>query len=265
MNHPSSQPHLVSLVIDVGNSAVKGGIFRGASLDHTFQMTPCASAWEESLQEAVGTIPVSAAGLSSVIPGVSAVVAEAVRRVYNLPLVEVSYTMRLPVALAYETPHTLGADRLAAAAAAHVMFGQAGSSPRNVIVVDAGTAVTYEVIDRAGVYRGGCIAPGPAMMGRSLNLKTAQLPEVPLEFPAHLIGRSTREALQAGILYGLIDSARGMIRRLSAELDAPPFVVATGGWGGLLADQLDEVDLMEPNLVLHGIRILIELNMPAGE
>jgi type III pantothenate kinase len=234
-------------------------------LCHAFRMSPGRSAdaftWESSLREAVGKTTVSAAGLSSVIPGASAAVIEAVQRIYRVPLMEIHHSMRLPIELAYQTPQTLGADRLAAAAAAHVMFGQA----HNVVVVDAGTAVTFEVIDRTGVYRGGCIAPGPAMMQHSLHVETAQLPEVPLEIPANPIGRSTHEAIQAGILYGMIDSVRGMIRRLSAELDEPPIVVATGGWGELLSERIAEVHRLESHLVLHGIRILMELNSPGGD
>jgi type III pantothenate kinase len=170
--------------------------------------------------------------------------------------------MKLPFKLAYRTPETLGTDRLAAAAAAWLLYGRGESRrvSRGVIALDAGTAFTYEVIDRNGVYQGGTISPGPGLMQRSLNRDTAQLPEVPLSLPDAPIGRSTVEAIQAGIMYGFIESVRGLLNRIDGMLGEDAFVVVTGGWGTLIKEHVSDVDAFEPHLVLEGVRLLMEMN-----
>jgi type III pantothenate kinase len=166
----------------------------------------------------------------------------------------------LPFTLGYDTPDTLGTDRLAAAAAGWVRYGRArgdGPDARSVLVVDVGTAVTYEVVDRDGVYRGGAIGPGPRLVRRALQSGTAQLPGVPLAFPPSATGRSTPAALQSGIMWGVVDSIRGMTGRLAGALPDCPVVVLTGGWSDRLGPHLDVVDHVAPHLVLEGVRLLV--------
>lgn len=251
------------LVLDVGNSAAKGGLFRGEALVHTFRIEGIdavePSAWSAALRERIGDVRPDRAGLASVVPSATAPLREVLRELTGREALVVSSDLRLPFRLDYQTPHTLGTDRLAAAAAAWTRFG-GGSDAGACVVVDAGTAVTYEVVDRAGVYRGGAIAPGPALSARALIGGTAQLPSaVPLELPEHAIGRSTREAIQAGLMWGFLDSVAGMLRRIRGTLKAPTYVVATGGWGPFLQEHL-EIDRVEPHLVLEGIRVLMEAN-----
>jgi type III pantothenate kinase len=162
--------------------------------------------------------------------------------------------MPLPFNLGYDTPDTLGVDRLAAAAAGWVHYGQADS--RSVLVIDAGTAVNYEVIHREGRYEGGAIGAGPVLLQQALRTGTAQLPDVPLTLPTDTaVGRSTQTALQSGIMWGLVDSVRGMCDRLAPSLPDAPRRVLTGGWGALLAEHLDDTH-HAPHLILHGVRLL---------
>jgi type III pantothenate kinase len=173
-------------------------------------------------------------------------------------LTEVRHGMHLPFALQYDTPHTLGNDRLAAAAAAWLRYGK--DVTRSVVAVDAGTAVTFEVVDGRGVYRGGPIGAGPGLLRRALREGTAQLPAVPLELPEEIIGRSTQEAIQSGIMYGFLDGVAGILHRIEERLGTPPFIVTTGGWGAFLHEYLPSVDACDPHLVLHGIHLLMGLN-----
>jgi type III pantothenate kinase len=257
------------LTLDIGNSALKAGLFDGAMLVRTLRV-PVADGQldvggEAALRAALRDGTLTRAGLSSVIPVLTATVTTFLKHEAGLTVERVTPAMRLPFRLAYATPHTLGADRLAAAAGAWTMFDHPHApAARPVVAIDAGTALTYEVVDHAGVYHGGAIAPGPQLLQRALNQGTAQLPEVPLVLPAQPLGRSTREALQAGLLYGLIDGVRGMLARLEALLERPPHVVATGGWAPLLHAHVPGIERVEPHLVLHGIRVLMELNPPAG-
>ena len=260
----------MDLALDIGNSAVKGGVFVDGLLRHTFRLDPApasasAAGWEHVLRQALGGAPQRAA-LSSVVPAATERVRTALQRAWGLDALLVHAGLRLPFALAYGTPATLGADRLAAAAGAWTHYG--APEGRSVLALDAGTALTYEVV-RAGPqearYEGGAIAPGPVLLQRALAEGTAQLPAVPLDLPSSPIGGSTHEALQSGLLYGLLDSAGGMTHRLTRALSGPPpVVVSTGGWGAFLHDHLDGIDHHDPHLVLRGVHALMALN-DAGE
>lgn len=250
------------LAIDIGNSAVKGGLYEGPERVRVFTVDSgtvdeTVAAWRAALAPHLAGAAVERAGLSSVVPATTERVAAALREHAGVAPTPVRPTMPLPFRLDYETPETLGADRLAAAAAGWTQHGRVTTPPRSVLVVDAGTAVTCEVVRRDGVYRGGVIAAGPALTKRALETGTAQLPDVPLILPDGPAGRSTRAALQSGIMWGLVDLVRGMLMRLEDGLPDTPLVVLTGGWSGLLAAPLDRADATRPHLVLDGIRVLV--------
>ena len=253
------------LTLDVGNSAVKGGLFDGDELIDVFSVPIEAvgtndpspeRAWRDALASHLSGASIEQVGLASVVPATADAVTAALRGITDAPVLRLRPTLPLPFELAYETPDTLGTDRLAAAAAGWGQYGQSTSPPRSVVVVDAGTAVTCEVVHREGVYQGGTIAAGPALARQALQSGTAQLPAVPLDLPDDPVGRSTQTALQSGIMWSLVDSVQGMTDRLSATLPDDPQVVVTGGWGHLLANHLD-ASHHAPHLVLHGIRLLV--------
>ncbi len=253
------------LTLDIGNSAVKGGVFEEDQLIDDFRIPLQREEGDGSLEADVETHlrgrSITRAGLTSVVPAATLRVAALVERITGAPAEVIDHQIRLPFTLAYETPHTMGTDRLAAAAAAWNLYGQAEDQrPRPVVALDAGTAVTYEVVEHAGVFRGGTIAAGPFLIREALAHGTAQLPAVPLTLPPTPIGRSTQEALQAGIMYAFLDSVGGMLSRIQETLGERPFVVATGGWGDFLHTHLDAVDHVDPHLVLRGIRVLMALN-----
>jgi type III pantothenate kinase len=245
------------LALDIGNSAVKGGFFEGVELRHAFRQVlhrqDTEARWDEALSEAWTGRAVTAAGIASVVPDGTARLLSLLQRRMSGPITVVDPALPLPFRMGYHTPETLGRDRLAAAAATWVRYG---SPARSVVALDAGTAVTYDVVARSGVFLGGAIGPGPALLQQALHRGTAQLPEVPLALPEEVVGRSTREALQSGILYGFLDSVDGMLRRIAGRLGEPPVVVATGGWAPLLHEHLDGITEVDPYLVLHGVRIL---------
>jgi len=250
------------LALDVGNSAVKGALFEGAEAARVFSVPADAAdptdvaGWTEALAPHLRGAVIDRVGVASVVPATADAVTAALGAYTDASVVHVRPDGPLPFRLAYETPDTLGADRLAAAAAGWEQFGAAG--PRSVLVVDAGTAVTCEVVRRDGAYLGGTIAAGPALVRQALRAGTAQLPDVPLALPDAPVGRSTQAALQSGIMWGLVDAVRGLTDRLAATLPDAPRLVLTGGWGRLLADHLDGVDAHRPRLVLEGVRRLAE-------
>ncbi|ARA92958.1 hypothetical protein AWN76_007145 [Rhodothermaceae bacterium RA] len=253
------------LVLDAGNSRIKAGLADAGRIVHALRIDYDRAEAPEHIAgrvlAALPNIPVDRAGLTSVVPPVTGALRDAVATRHGCPTLVIDHRVRLPFTLAYETPHTLGTDRLAAAAAAWALFGRDPEGvPHSVVAVDAGTAVTYEVITRDGRYLGGAIAAGPGLTRQALRAGTAQLPAVEPTLPTRAIGRSTREAIQAGMMFGFLDGVAGMLRRIAAALQEAPFVVATGGWGPLLADQLPAIDRLEPDLVLLGIDVLLHLN-----
>ena len=253
------------LTLDIGNSAVKGGFFEENRLIKPFRIglprEGEEASWEADFEVYLRGCSLERAGLTSVVPAVTPQVAALVERLANIPVAVIHHCMRLPFTLAYETPQTMGTDRLAVAAGAWVHYGKAeDQTPRSVVALDAGTAVTYEVVDRTGVFRGGTIGAGPYLIREALARGTAQLPAVPPDLPPTPIGRSTQEALQAGIMYAFLDSVGGMLDRIRQALGERPFVVATGGWRDFLNTHLDAVDHVDPYLVLRGIRALMTLN-----
>jgi type III pantothenate kinase len=253
------------LALDLGNSAVKVGLFEDDELVRTTSIDPPEPSsdqdthhWRKALTSFLTEHTVDRAGLVSVVPARTEAVTNAVESLTGAPLTSVHPGMGLPFALDYETPDTLGTDRLAAAAAGWVYYGR--DAPQSVVVVDAGTAVNYEVIHRDGIYQGGAIAAGPALMREALRAGTAQLPDVPMTFPDQSVGHSTRTALQTGIMSGLIDSVRGMSERLGQPLPDPPRLVLTGGWSPFLVDHLNAETQHAPHLVLRGVRLLTAMN-----
>lgn len=254
------------LALDLGNSTVKAGLFENDKLIRVTLIDPPgpssadpnARRWKEALTSFLDGCVIDRAGIVSVVPARTDAVTRLVQSITGKNVTSVHPGMALPFGLDYETPDTLGTDRLAAAAAGWVRYGRDG--PRSVLVVDAGTALNYEVIHRDGIYQGGAIAAGPGLMREALRAGTAQLPNVSLTLPGNPVGRSTETALQSGIMGGLIDSVRGMTDRLARTLPDAPQLVLTGGWSQLLADHLDASAQHAPHLVLRGVRILAAMN-----
>lgn len=241
------------LILDVGNSAVKAGLFAHGQLVRTWR----ASSPEAILAEAPGADGerVERTAISSVVPDRGAELERRVRAQYGSAPFIVSAAAVLPFEMHYRTPATLGADRLALAAA---LLGCA-SPTGTYIGIDAGTALTFEVV-ADGAYRGGVIAPGPRLLRDALTRGTAQLPGIDLARPPQAIGRSTVEALQSGLMNGFLATTEGLLRQMAAELPATPTVVATGGWGAFLTTHIPGIDHYDPHLVLRGIQALMNLN-----
>ena len=252
------------LLIDIGNSSSKVGLFdpmsgtgrvpgeviRTARFDHGAHQA-------SALRDFVGDESISRAGAVTVVPAQRVFWEDAVREVSGVDLGFYDHQSSLPVRMTYETPHTMGHDRIAAAVGGWTRFGELGA--KGVIVVDAGTAVNIEVVLPDGTYPGGVIAAGAELMRTALGGGTAQLPHVDLERPSSPIGRSTREAIQSGILNGLLDSVSGMVERIRAAESGVFQVVTTGGWGAWLNEELRVDWACDRNLVLKGISDLMRL------
>ena len=197
---------------------------------------------------------VSAIAISSSVPSTSTQLRRMANRWFcDLPLTVLGPGTRTGMPILYENPREVGPDRVANAVGAYDLYGGA------TIVVDLGTATTFDVISARGEYLGGAIAPGVAISLEALYAHAAALRSVELVTPRAVVGRSTVESIQAGVLYGFAAQVDGLTERILAEV-GPATVVATGGLAGLIVPHTRRVQCVEPWLTLHGLRIVHERN-----
>jgi type III pantothenate kinase len=192
--------------------------------------------------------------VSSVVPAKNRAIANAAKK--RAKLLWLDYKLNLGVGIDYPNPQSIGADRLANAAAVSEIYGFPA------IVVDFGTAVTFDVVSECRTYIGGVIAPGLEAMTSFLYQRTALLPEISLKEPRRAVGKSTSEAMRSGAVFGY----RGLVREILARIEAERFprkrvyVVATGGYARLISGGLAEIRVVRPHLTLEGLRIVANLN-----
>ncbi len=167
----------------------------------------------------------------------------------------------------YDPPQDVGADRIVTAVAAHERYGKGkGAKGGNcgVIVVDFGTATTFDVVSPGPEYLGGVIAPGIGISADALFSRAARLPRVDVVKPGRVVGRSTVGAVQSGLVFGYISLVEGLVSRIKGELDWPCAVLATGGFAQLLSEESPLIDVADDTLVLEGLRLIYERNRGKG-
>jgi type III pantothenate kinase len=250
------------LVFDVGNTVTTAGLFDGTRLAGTFRVGTAGGRTADELvlllRQAFPGAVVRAAAIASVEPSATPAVAEAAARITGREPLLVTAGLETGLEIDYLDPLALGADRLANVVAAFRLHGAPA------IVVDLGTATKFEVIVRERRYRGGAIAPGVRTAAAELLRRGARLGAFELRTPGRAVGRNTEECLQSGVLLGAAGMVDSMVRRLAAEERIRPVAVATGGLAGLIAPLSQTIEKVDPELTLQGIRILHELNAPAG-
>jgi type III pantothenate kinase len=254
------------LLLDIGNTHTHLGLADARRVvRHTDIRTDawfCSKAAGQ-LARFAGHRQLQAAALGSVVPKATPLVRKAIAALGNLPCFELTAATLRGVGMDYPKPETIGADRLANAAAARHHYGAPA------VVVDFGTAVTFDIVNRAGNYAGGIIAPGLAAMTDYLHEKTALLPRIRIREVSRAIGRSTEEAMLVGAVLGYRGLVRELIGQLKRELNARRLpVVASGGYASLMAAKLPEITAVEPLLTLEGLRLVCEAHgipVPASQ
>ena len=242
------------LLFDIGNTNTHLGLADGRRV--VKQANLPTAGWSsgvagKQLRKFVGRARLGGSALCSVVPRATPHVRKTVRRFWGLNTFELTQKTLCGVGIDYPKPGTIGQDRLANAVAARKRFG----AP--VVVVDFGTAVTFDVVNRAGNYAGGIIAPGLAAMTDYLHEKTALLPRIKIREVKTAIGRSTEQAMLIGAVHGYRGLVRELIAELKRELKAKHLpVVATGGYANLIASKLPEITAVEPLLTLEGLRLV---------
>jgi type III pantothenate kinase len=251
------------LAIDIGNTNVTLGVFQGDTMKATWRIS--TSVHRESDEYAVlllnmlqygGMLPSSIgdAVICSVVPPLTPTFVQLCRRYFHCEPLVVEAGVKTGIRIVMDNPREVGADRVVNAAAARHMF----EGP--LIVIDFGTATTFDVVSREGEYIGGAISPGIVLAAEALFTRTAQLPRVELVRPKTAIAKSTVSAMQSGIVYGYVGLVEGMVARIQSELGQKARVVATGGLSPLIARETSIINTVEPDLTLIGLRIILELN-----
>ena len=249
------------LAIDIGNTHTVAGVYDGTRLIADWRMASITTRTADENWLTIknfcadaGITPSTVRGIaiSSVVPDLTDIFEAIARKYFLIEPVTVSAALDLGIRILYRDPTAVGADRLCNAIAGFRKYG----GP--LVIIDFGTATTYDVVSSGGDYLGGVITLGLESAADELHRRAAKLPRIELHFPGAVIGRETVTSMQAGIMFGTVDSVEGMVRRIRAELGAEARVIATGGLAGIVAEHTSIITAVEPTLVLEGIRLIYE-------
>lgn len=243
------------LTVDVGNTDTLVGRFVGSELEESWRVTSTRTTTDELRLALEGMLRTGAAGsasvLCSVVPSLTRPWSEALRAITGREPLEVTAASS-PIALQVAEPDSVGPDRIANALAGKVLLG----AP--CIVIDLGTATTFDCVSKQGAFVGGAIAPGLATSAEELFRRAARLSNIELRRPERAIARTTAENLRVGLLWGYAGLVDTLVRRMRSELGGRPRVVATGGLASLVAPECETVERVDEGLTLKGLRLLWE-------
>jgi len=247
------------LVADIGNTNITFGLYEQEQLRAQWRLSSGVARTDDEIwilikmlleSEGFATSQLDGFALSSVVPTLTPVFARVGANRLKVPMINVTADLDTGIKILYENPHQVGADRICNAVAGFAQYG----GP--LIVVDFGTATTFDVISAQAEYLGGIIAPGPETTAEILHRAAAKLPKVALHFPPELIGRTTETSIQSGLMFGGVEMVEGLNRRLKEQLGPATRIIATGGLATVLISYLKTVERVEPYLTLNGLRLI---------
>lgn len=253
------------LVIDIGNTNIVLGVYEGDKLLHNWRLSTSRQSTTDEYgvmiynlfaMTKLSVADIEGVILSSVVPPIMHTMEMLCKKyLHKAPLI-VGPGVKTGLNIRIENPREVGADRIVNAVAAIELYG--GLKP--LVVVDFGTATTFDVIDVKGNYIGGAIVPGIGISTEALYQRAAKLPRIELTKPKSVIGRNTVHSMQAGIIFGYAGQVDGIVDRISSELGAEPTVIATGGMAELIASESRTIDTTNPLLTLEGLRLIYNRN-----
>jgi type III pantothenate kinase len=261
---PTERRMRMLLAIDIGNTNIEVGVFRDREL---FKHWKIRSGREKTCDEYKITLlnlfslsgleisEIESVIIASVVPPLTPVFKDLSRAVFHIKALVVGPGLKTGMPILYENPQEVGADRIVASVAAYEKYG----GP--TIVVDFGTATTFDAVSAKGEYLGGAIAPGIQIAAEALYLKTAKLPRIEIAKSKRAIGRTTVASMQSGLYFGTIGLVANIIKSIKEELGGDATVVATGGLSPLICGEIDVISHQAPFLVLEGLRIIHERNV----
>ena len=249
------------LVIDIGNTNTSLGVFEKDELVHTFALSSDIKKTDDEYGISLLTIlnhkniasKVKGAIISSVVPQLCEIYKSAIKKYLEIDAITLSYKSNMPIKLNLKNNKEIGADRIANASAVVSKY------KLPAIVIDFGTATTFDIVDNNANFIGGLIAPGLKIQAKSLSQFTSKLPKLKIETPSSAIGKDTISAMLSGIVLGHSCMIDGMIKKCEKELGQKATIIATGGYSNVLFEN-SEIDYIDKNLTLFGLKELYNLN-----
>jgi len=250
------------LAIDIGNTRIKLGVFDGDRLGAAWRLATAINCQADEYgallltflrYQKLPTSKITGVVLCSVVPPLVTVFQEMCQKYLGTSPLVVGSGIKTGVRICVDNPRELGPDRVVNAVAAHHLYGEPA------IVIDLGTAITFDVVSKEGDYLGGVIAPGIDIASQALFTRTAMLPRVELTQPKQVIGRNTISAIQSGIFFGYVGLIESTLQRIERELGCKAKVVATGGYAHLVKE-IPAIEIINPDLSLIGLRLIYEMN-----
>lgn len=254
------------IAMDVGNSNVTIGVFEGERIRAQWRVsTNPHRTPDEYGAMFMKLLPhqdltfgqINHAAIASVVPPLTATFQEVCQQYFNVNPVVVGPGIKTGLRIMVDNPSAVGADRVVDALAAHRLYGGPA------IVVDLGTATTFEAVSREGDFLGGAIAPGIIIASEALFEKTARLSRVELVRPKQVIGKNSIAAVQSGLVFGYVGLVEGILARMKRELGGSATVIGTGGLAKMVAKETPAIDIVDSDLTLKGLRLIHQLNVAA--
>jgi type III pantothenate kinase len=247
------------LVIDVGNSNTVVGVFDGEKLVQNWRVRTVANHTVDEYGMLIYSLykssKISAKSIrdiiiSCVVPPMLNILEPLCEKYFHIKPLIVEPGIKTGMPIHYDNPREVGADRIVNAVAAFEKYRT------DLIIVDFGTATTFDYVSAKGEYMGGCIAPGIVISSEALFEKASKLPRVEIKKPKTLIAKDTISSMQAGIIFGYAGLVDGIVGRMKAEAQSNPKVVATGGLASVIAAETEFIDIVDENLTLEGLRLI---------
>lgn len=252
------------LTVDIGNTNIVVGVFDGDNLLGNWRMVTRSEKTSDEYgifilnllkYNNIDKNKVKSAIVSSVVPNVMHSFENALRKYFNIAPIIVGPGIKTGIIIATDNPREVGADRIVGLVAAYDMFG----GP--LIVIDFGTATTYDVVNEKGEFKYGITSPGLQISADALWQRTAQLPSVEIKKPESILAKNTVTSIQAGLVYGYIGQVEYIIKKIKEEMKIDNMkVVATGGLGRIIYDETDMIDVYDTNLLFKGLKIIHDKN-----
>lgn len=251
------------LVIDVGNTQTVLGVYEDSDLRVSWRIsTDIRKSGDEfwvilrSLfrESDIDTKVINGVCISSVVPPLQSMLEEVCDRYFKCEPVLVEPGIKTGLSILYDNPREVGADRIVNSIAGITLYG----CP--LIIVDFGTATTFDAVSAKAQYLGGAIFPGISISAEALFQRTAKLPRVELVAPKAVIGKDTASSIKSGMIYGYAEMVNGMVRRIRKEMEGVPQVIATGGYSSVIAQHASEIQKVDLLLTLVGLRVIYEKN-----
>jgi type III pantothenate kinase len=255
------------LAIDVGNTNIVLGVFDDEALVQSWRLQTVRERTADELgllvdglfaHSRIERASVRGMILGSVVPPLTPTIVAMAQRYFGMRPLLVDPVVNTGMAILYENPWEVGADRIVNGVAAYEKFGRGADQP--LIVVDFGTATTLDAITAKGEYLGGAICPGVQISADALFQRAARLPRIDVRKPSHIVGRTTVGAMESGLFYGYVGMVEGLVRRMTHELGGRAICIATGGLADVIAPETTVIQHVDPDLTLHGLRIVWERN-----